>query len=108
MARSREESRKMQDRMDQAAQTYHVNYVNRLPKDPESVKIRLKAATEIGLVFIPLALISLASIISFIVISLARGSGRTMLRVSIASGGLMTSLSCYFWYHVFWTEKKNS
>ncbi len=96
------DTRKMQQ---QADLTNHINYVNSLPTDPESVKIRLQAAVEVSQVFIPMYLISLATLVPALVISFARGSTRTMLRVGASSGGLMTVLSCYFWYQVFWAEK---
>lgn len=97
--------RKTQVQMQQAAHTNHINYINSLPTDPESVRIRLQAASEVCLVFIPMYLISLATLLPALAISFARGSNRTMLRASASSGGLMTILSCYFWYRVFWAEK---
>lgn len=100
-----EDNRRMQAQQQQAALTNHINYTNRLPQDPESVKIRVQAAAEVGLVFIPLYVISIATLLPFLVISLARGSGRTILRVCASTGGLTTVLSCYFWYQVFWVEK---
>jgi uncharacterized membrane protein len=97
--------RKTQAQQQQAALTNHIHYINSLPTDPESIKIRVQAASEVGLVFIPLYLISIATIFPILVLSLARCSNRTMLRASASSGGLMTVLSCYFWYRVFWAEK---
>lgn len=96
---------KAQAHQQQAALTNHIHYINSLPTDPESVKIRLQAASEVCLVFIPMYLISLAALLPALVLSLARCSNRTMLRASASSGGLMTVLSCYFWYQVFWVEK---
>lgn len=97
------DNRKMQQ---QADLTNHINYVNSLPTDSESVRIRLQAAVEVSQVFLPMYLISLATLVPALVVNFARGSNRTMLRVGASSGGLMTVLSCYFWYQVFWVEKK--
>lgn len=100
-----ENYRKMQAHQQQAALNHHVNYINSLPNDPESIKIRGQAMVETAKIFLPLYLISIASLLPVLVIGFAGGSNRTMLRASASSGGLMTVLSCYFWYQVFWVEK---
>ncbi len=80
-------------------------YWNNQPKDDASLKMRADALDEVARIFCPIGAIAISFSLPILISSLIRTSNRTMLRSSGAFGGLVTVISCLFWYDTFFAPK---